>query len=104
MVWGVSGKYCSGKNGVVNILKSCGFKEIDVDLLGHQVLEEQKTRVAEHFGREILTGSGGIDRRKLGRVVFTDPAELRVLEGILHPVMVERVEEQVKGAEELQLL
>ncbi|MBA7542157.1 Dephospho-CoA kinase [subsurface metagenome] len=101
MVWGVTGKYCSGKNSAVNILKSCDFKEIDVDLLGHQVLEEQKTRVAEHFGREVLTGSGEIDRRKLGRVVFTDPTELRVLEGILHPVMVERVEEQVKGAEEL---
>lgn len=101
MVWGVTGKYCSGKNGVVKILKNYDFKEIDVDLIGHQVLEEQKTRVAEHFGREILTGSGEIDRRKLGRVVFTDPAELRVLEGILHPVMVERVEEQVKGAEEL---
>ena len=101
MVWGVTGKYCSGKNGVVKILKNCDFKEVNVDLLGHQVLEEQKTRVAEHFGRDILTGSGEIDRRKLGRVVFTDPAELRVLEGILHPVMVERVEEQVKGAAEL---
>jgi len=100
MVWGVAGKYCSGKNIVVNILKSCGFKEIDVDLLGHQVLEEQKTRVVKHFGREILASCGEIDRRKLGRVVFTDPAELRVLEGILHPVMVERVEEQVKGAAE----
>jgi len=100
MVWGVAGKYCSGKNIVVNILKSCGFREIDVDLLGHRVLEEQKTRVVKHFGREILASCGEIDRRKLGRVVFTDPAELRVLEGILHPVMVERVEEQVKGAAE----
>jgi len=104
IIWGVAGKYCSGKNIVVNILKSCGFKEIDVDQLGHQVLEEQKTRVAEHFGRKILAENGEIDRRKLGRVVFTDPAELRVLEGILHPVMVERVEEQVKGTEELLVI
>jgi len=104
MVWGVTGKYCSGKNGVVKILQSCGFKEIDVDLLGHQVLEEQKTRVGEHFGREILAESGEIDRRKLGRVVFTNPAELRVLEGILHPAMVERVEEQVKGTEDLLVI
>ncbi|MQY76792.1 MAG: dephospho-CoA kinase, partial [Spirochaeta sp.] len=104
MVWGVTGKYCSGKNSVVNILKSCGFKEIDVDLLGHRVLEEQKTRVAEHFGRKILTGSGEIDRKKLGRLVFSDPAKLRILEAILHPVMVKRVEEQVKGAEELLVI
>lgn len=104
MVWGVTGKYCSGKNSVVKILQSCGFKEIDVDLLGHQVLKEQKNRVAEHFGREILTGSGEIDRRKLGKMVFADTAELRILEGILHPVMVERVEEQVKGAEELLVI
>lgn len=104
MVWGVTGKYCSGKNSVVKILKSCGFKEIDVDQLGHQVLTEQKTRVVEHFGREILAGSGQIDRKKLGRMVFTEPAELRVLEGILHPVMVEKVEEQVKGAEELLVI
>ncbi len=104
MVWGVTGKYCSGKNGVVNILKSYGFKEIDVDLIGHQVLEEQKTRVVEHFGSRILAGSGKIDRRKLSRVVFTDPAELRILEGILHPVMTERVEEQVKRGKELLVI
>lgn len=105
MVWGVTGKYCSGKNGVVNILKSCGFKEIDVDLIGHQVLEEQKTRVVEHFSSGILTGSGKIDRKKLGRVVFADSAELRILEDILHPVMAERVEEQVKrGGGELLVI
>ena len=45
MVWGVTGKYCSGKNVVVNILKSRGFKEIDVDLtriLDHPSYDELK--------------------------------------------------------------
>ena len=35
----------------------------------------------------MLTGSGEIDRRKLGSIVFADKERLEVLNGIVHPII-----------------
>ena len=68
-----------------------GFREIDVDVLGHEVLEEKKEEILHAFGSRILSANGQIDRRQLGSIVFKNRRELEKLERILHPSMVERV-------------
>ncbi len=64
---------------------------LDVDRLGHEVLEERRDEVAAAFGESVRRADGSIDRRAVGRIVFADPAALARLEGIVHPPMVERV-------------
>jgi dephospho-CoA kinase len=100
-VLGVAGSYCAGKNAVISILLEQGFRQIDVDLVGHEVLREPavRSRVLECFGTGILGADGEVDRRALGRRVFARRAALRRLESIVHPIMVERVHAQLAREE-----
>ena len=91
MVIGLTGRYCAGKDAVARILGRRGFAVLDVDRIGHEVLEERRDAVAAAFGESVRRADGSIDRRAVGRIVFADPAALALLEGIVHPAMVERV-------------
>lgn len=89
-VIGLTGKICSGKNLAAEYLKQEGYHIIDVDLLGHQVLEEKSREAADLFGDDILT-DGVVTRELLGRKVFSNPQLLESLEKFLHPLMREAV-------------
>jgi dephospho-CoA kinase len=42
------------------------------------------------FGPEVLNSAGALNRRKLGTLVFGDPAKRRQLEDIMHPLVKQR--------------
>jgi dephospho-CoA kinase len=96
----VAGGYCAGKNAVVELLRARGFLEIDVDRVGHEVLDLPETRdqLVRSFGSGILGPAGAVDRAALGRKVFAAGGELRRLEAILHPLMVQRVRARIEAA------
>jgi dephospho-CoA kinase len=56
--------------------------------------------VLTEFGEGILRPDGEIDRRALGAIVFADPARLRRLEEIEHPIVRRVIEEEIRSAEE----
>jgi dephospho-CoA kinase len=97
MIIGVAGKYCAGKDSVVEILKSLGFKEINMDKIGHEALEEKKEEIARAFGLDMLTAEGAVSRRVLGRIAFSNKKELNKLERIVHPLMAERVKQIISN-------
>ena len=99
---GVTGKYCTGKSTVSELLGERGYVQIDVDRLGHAALVSERERVIEAFGPGLRTPEGGVDRKALGRLVFADEAHLRRLESILHPAMVEMAAETVRRARDGQ--
>ena len=92
---GVTGKYCAGKDTVTRFLVTQGFRDIDVDALGHDALQEEKNAITDAFGADITDSDGGIDRGALARVVFSDTGRLRRLEAIVHPVMVRMVTDRI---------
>ncbi len=94
IIAGLTGKYCAGKNTVASIFEEKGFLHIDVDKLGHDALPRVKDRIVSRFGDGILDGDE-IDRKKLGRIVFSDLNEKKALEEIIHPCMVEMVKERI---------
>jgi dephospho-CoA kinase len=99
----VTGTYCSGKNTLVSFLKELNFSEIDVDRVGHEILDDGgiKRELRRRFGADIFTSEGTVDRRILGLRVFRDSRDLRALESIVHPPMVgevERLLRQLEGA------
>jgi dephospho-CoA kinase len=75
-----------------------GFSEIDVDRVGHLILEDSgvKSKLRWHFGAGIFTPEGAVDRRVLGRLVFRDADELRILESIVHAPMSDEVQRILK--------
>jgi dephospho-CoA kinase len=85
---GLTGGVASGKSTVSAILAELGAVVVDADLLAREVVApgtEGLAAVVEEFGREVLGPDGGLDRPRLGALVFADPARRRALEAIIHP-------------------
>ncbi len=98
MVIGLTGKAAAGKNVVASSFAKLGCTVIDVDLLGHAVLEDSQALLIKSFGSDIVK-EGKVDRKALGSLVFSDPGKLEVLEGITHPAMVEKCKSLIEKAE-----
>ena len=94
MIVGLTGGYCAGKDVVARVLAGRGFSVIDVDALGHDALREKEAEVIAAFGPSVRTATG-IDRKALGRIVFSDAAALARLESVVHPVMVRDVKKMI---------
>ena len=104
-VVGLTGGIASGKSFVAEILASSGAVVIDADILARQVVEPGEPSyhaVVRRFGEGILRPDGSLDRKALGRIVFSDGAARRELEEIIHPAVEELagrilVEERRRG-------
>jgi dephospho-CoA kinase len=98
---GIVGGVASGKSTVAAELKRLGCAVIDADAIAHALLEEPAVHAAvvKRFGLAILGNAGEIDRRKLALTVFADAQELAALNGILHPRVLQRVEEAIERYE-----
>ena len=75
MIIGLTGKICAGKDTFASLLPEDRFAVIDVDALGHEALAENKDKVAEAFGADVIRSDGTVDRKKLGAIVFSDKAK-----------------------------
>jgi len=95
IVVGIAGKCCAGKDEVTRWLLERGWREINVDRVGHEALAAKHREIVATFGVDILGTSGTIDRKRLGRRVFSDPRQLQRLESIVHPWMRDRVAREV---------
>ena len=95
---GITGGIGSGKSTVTKILAELGAPIIDADKVGHAIYEPGGPAYPDMiaaFGEEILAADRTIDRRRLGPIVFADPAALRRLNAIVHPRMFARMREMV---------
>ncbi len=84
----LTGGIASGKSYVANRMRERGIPVVDADELSHRVLAsgtESAAEVVKRFGRTVSTPEGDIDRRRLGAIVFADPAARADLEAIIHP-------------------
>lgn len=92
-VIGITGTIGSGKSTVGDILEDIGVPVIDSDKVVHDLFATNKTlknRLVNEFGPTIVSESGlGIDRKALGRIVFSDPKAREQLEDIVHPLTIE---------------
>jgi len=98
---GLTGNIATGKSVVRRMLEHLGAYTIDADALSHRAIAKGAPGyqpVVEKFGKWILDKEGGIDRGKLGQVVFRDPAALAQLEDIIHPLVGQAVSVLVKRA------
>ncbi|GAA7439754.1 dephospho-CoA kinase [Helicobacter pylori] len=82
----LTGGIGTGKSATIKILESQGYKILDADKIAHQLLQEYRFKIAQHFGSEILE-KGILNRKKLGAIVFQKANELKWLEGFLHPLI-----------------
>lgn len=92
----LTGGIACGKSVVAAILREKGCYLHSADGAARELMAPGTavwTAVVEHFGRDILGPDGTIDRRRLGAIVFADPAERSFLDALVHPRVLDRVRE-----------
>ena len=89
---GITGSIACGKSTVSDYLIAKGYTIIDADKLGHVALnsDDVKRKLAEKFGDEILENNE-ISREKLGKLVFGNDDNLKILNSIIHPKIKELI-------------
>lgn len=89
---GLTGGMGSGKTLSASFFKDLGAFILDADLICRKLVEPGQAawkEIEAVFGKEIFTGSGNLDRRKLADIIFGDPEKKQTLEDILHPKVFE---------------
>jgi dephospho-CoA kinase len=103
LVVGLTGGMCCGKTTVSSMFAELGCLIIDADLISRKLVEPSETsykRIVKFFGKEILHKDGTLDRKKLGSIIFEDPAKRKVLNSILHPSIIREEERMIREARE----
>ncbi len=86
----LTGGIATGKSTVASLLALNGMRVIDADKISHEILDNSKEWVSQNFGSKYIT-SKGVDRAKLGKVIFADPKKKKILEAYLHPKIKEAI-------------
>ncbi len=82
----LTGGIGTGKSTTIKILELQGYQILDADKIAHQLLQERRFEIAQHFGSDILE-KDILNRKKLGTIVFQNANELKWLEDFLHPLI-----------------
>ncbi len=102
IITGIIGGIASGKSIVSETLRLHGASVLDADRIGHQVLltDDVKQQVRARWGDRVFGDDGEIHRRQLAEIVFNPdcPDELQELEKITHPLIGQRIREQIDRA------
>ncbi len=103
MVIGITGGIASGKSNVCSVIRAHGYKIIDCDKISY--LETLKggrlyEAIIKGFGASILDSNLEIDRKALGRIIFSSKEKRELLDSITHPIILEEVKRQIKELKE----
>ena len=104
IVIGLTGGIASGKSHVARLLGERGAVVLDADRHARDALDEPSVRDAlvERWGDAVLTEAGKIERSAVASRVFgrddTARAERRFLEGLVHPLVRQRLGAELEAA------
>lgn len=89
----LTGNIAAGKSAVARRLAALGATIIDADVLAREAVAPGTPALAAivaRFGPTMLTPDGALDRARLRRHVFADPAARTALNAIVHPDVIRR--------------
>ena len=92
VVAALTGSIATGKTVVLDYFRdNLGFKVVSADSVGHEVLKNAEIieKIGRTFGADVVK-NGSIDRRTLGKIVFSDKAQLLKLNEITHPAILQK--------------
>jgi dephospho-CoA kinase len=72
---------------------------MDADAVAREVVSPGSAglkAVVDAFGNDVLADDDSLDRKKLGSIVFGDETKRELLNRILHPLIIERQDEQIR--------
>ncbi len=98
---GLTGGIGSGKSTVAGMLRELGATVIDADVIAREVVEQSgslRQQLAGEFGHDLLDREGRLRREELGHRVFGHPDKVSRLNELIHPHVVQRLEEAIQNA------
>lgn len=101
LVVGLTGGMCCGKSTVSSMLEELSCLIIDADQISRKVVEPGAPawkRIVKVFGDGILNKDKSLNRKKLGSIIFGDSAKRKLLNSILHPLILKEEERQIREA------
>lgn len=96
---GLTGGIGCGKSTVADLFAKHGAGIIDTDAISHHLTQRSGDAIAairDAFGKDYITDDGALDRAKMRVLIFTDAAAKQRLEQILHPLILEQAEAQLR--------
>lgn len=87
---GLTGGIGCGKTAATDIFAELGAGIVDTDVISRELTAAggaAMPKIAEAFGSEFVQPDGSLDRARMRRLVFADPAAKAKLEAILHPLI-----------------
>ncbi|WP_319004471.1 dephospho-CoA kinase [Halobacillus litoralis] len=88
LVIGLTGSIATGKSTIAQMFKDMEIPVIDADQISKDVVEPGKPAyqdIVDVFGQDILQEDKSIDRKKLGKIIFSDETKRNQLNQIVHP-------------------
>jgi dephospho-CoA kinase len=88
---GLTGGIAAGKSEALKAFGRLGAATLSSDAVVHELLESEELcqRLVERWGPEVVV-DGGVNRAKIGEIVFAGPGELSWLEEQIHPLVQQR--------------
>lgn len=99
MIIGITGCPGSGKTMLSHALADRAWKLLDADDMGREVVDENmkiRKHLAEAFGQDILDADGTLNRRLTAQRAFQSRESLLMLNGIVHPPLIEMLSGRVR--------
>ena len=100
---GLTGGVGSGKSTVSTYMKELGIPVIDGDKLAREAVmpgSPAMKEIRKFFGDDIFLPDGNLDRLKVASIVFNDEKKRQQLNGIIHPYIWHRTQQQLLRAQE----
>jgi len=86
---GLTGNLGSGKSLIVKIFSILTVPVYNADHVSKTFLTDKivQEKIRNAFGREVFSKTNEVDRKALGKIIFSDSRKLNTLNAILHPLV-----------------
>jgi dephospho-CoA kinase len=98
---GLTGGFACGKSETAKCFSQLGITVIDTDVIAREVVSKETfafNEIANRYGKQVLTNNNELNRSHLREIIFNQPQEKQWLEELLHPLIIERMQQQAKQA------
>lgn len=100
LVIGLTGGIASGKTTVANMFRDqFGIEIVDADVIARRVVEKGSIgleAIHQHFGDEILTAEGELNRAELRTRIFANEEEKTWVNQLLHQMIRQQMEQDLQ--------
>ncbi len=99
---GLTGSIAVGKSYVCDCLRELGCHVLDADKTSREVVAPGTVGldlIVKNFGDTVLLPDGGLDRKKMGAIVFGEEEKRQLLNSIVHPLVIAAQDHWIRECE-----